>query len=466
MAKLHFLGAAGTVTGSKFVVEAGGSRLMIDCGLFQGLKELRMRNWDPLPLTAKSINFVVLTHAHIDHTGYLPRLIRDGFDGPVYATKATADLLQLMLPDSARIQEEDAEYANRKRYSKHAPALPLYTERDARAALRQVTGFDYNEEVSLGRKFHIRFLQAGHILGSSFVEVNVTHNEREPFTILFSGDIGRYNEPILNDPTAVPEADYLLVESTYGDRLHDHANPKDQLAEIINATAERDGKIIIPAFAVGRTQLLIYYIRELENEGRIPVLPVLVDSPMGVSATKIYSRHTEEHDLDMLTLQQENENPLATRQFKLIQNVNLSKSINNLKGAAIIISASGMATGGRVLHHLAQHLPHEQNTVVLVGYQAVGTRGRRLQNGEKEIKIHGEWIPVRARVESIGSLSAHADASEILRWLGEFKRPPRKTFVVHGEPESSAALRERIVRELGWNVEIPAYLDVASLGEV
>lgn len=464
MANIQFLGATQTVTGSKFVLEIGGSRAMIDCGLFQGLKELRQRNWQPLPLSPASIGWLILTHAHIDHSGYLPRLVRDGFTGPIYATSATADLLEFLLPDSARLQEEDADYANRKGYSKHKPAVPLYTEEDARRTLKQVHKVAYNEDLRLSKFLKIRFIPAGHILGSSFVAADITERDHDPIRVLFSGDIGRYDEPILNDPSPVEEADYLLIESTYGNRLHEQADPKDRLAEIINATAERGGKVVIPAFAVGRTQLLVYYLRELEDEGRIPVLPVAVDSPMGVSVTKLYSRHGEEHDLDMQDLVKLKRNPLATRSFTLVQGRGGSKALGQQPGPAIIISASGMATGGRVLHHLAQYLPDPASAVILVGYQAVGTRGRRMQDGEREIKIHGQMVPVNARVESMGSLSAHADSGELLRWLQGFKRPPRATFIVHGEPESAAGLRDSIAKQFGWNVVIPTYQEIVELG--
>lgn len=463
MATIQFLGATGTVTGSKFVIEVGGSRMMIDCGLFQGLKELRERNWEPLPVRPQSIGWVVLTHAHIDHTGYLPRLVRDGFTGPVYATLSTADLLEIMLPDSARIQEEDADYANRKGFSKHKPALPLYTEQDARSALKQIRSANFDEDIRLSKFLSVRFAPAGHILGSSFIVANITERDHRPVKVIFSGDLGRYNEPILNDPSDPEDADYLLVESTYGDRLHDETDPKDRLAEIINQTAERGGKVIIPAFAVGRTQLLIYYLRELEDEGRIPVLPVVIDSPMGVSATKLYAKHKGEHDLDMQHYERARRSALATRNFSLVQGRGGSKALNSLKAPAIIISASGMATGGRVLHHLEHNLPDPQSTVIFVGYQAAGTRGRRLLEGEREIKIHGQFIPVRARIESVGSLSAHADSSEILRWLSAFKRPPQKTFIIHGEPDSAQALRDKIAKEMGWNVVIPTYQETVEL---
>jgi len=463
MATLQFLGATETVTGSKYVLEVGGSRALIDCGLFQGFKELRQRNWQPLPVKPASISWALLTHAHIDHTGYLPRLVKDGFTGPVFATSGTADLLKIMLPDSARLQEEDAEYANRKGYTKHHPALPLYTEQDAAAALKQVRPVSYEEEVHLSKFITARFFSVGHILGSSFIKFAINEANRDPFTIIFSGDVGRYGEPILNDPSVADEADYLLVESTYGNRLHDPANAKDRLTEIINKTAERGGKIIIPAFAVGRTQLLVYYLRELEEEGRIPVLPVHVDSPMGAAATRLYSRHKEDHDFDMQRVENLKRNPLATRNFSLVQGRGGSKALDQEKGAAIIISASGMATGGRVLHHLEKYLPDPASTVVFVGYQAAGTRGRRLQDGEKESKLHGQFVPVRAQIESIGSLSAHADAAELMRWLGGFKRPPRTTFIVHGELDSATALRDKIEKELGWHAVVPKYKEIVEL---
>ena len=463
MATLQFLGATGTVTGSKFVIDVHGSRALVDCGLFQGAKELRSRNWEGLAVSPASITWALLTHAHIDHSGYLPRFVRDGFKGPVYATSATADLLKILLPDSGRLQEEDAEYANRKGFSKHIPALPLYTEQDARTALKLIHKVSYEEIVPLNKYLSARFIPAGHILGSSFIEVQVTEPDRAPVKIVFSGDLGRYDEPILNDPFVEYEADYLLVESTYGNRLHDRTSPKDRLAEIVNTTAERGGKIIIPAFAVGRTQLLVYYLRELEDEGRIPVLPVAVDSPMGVEATRLYSKHREEHDFDMQRVQNLQRNPLATRNFSLVQGRGGSRALKDAQGPAIIISASGMATGGRVLHHLAQWLPDPASTVIFAGYQAAGTRGRRLQDGEQQTRIHGETVQVRAHIESVSSLSAHADAGEIMRWLSGFTRPPRKTFVVHGEAGSAGALRDRIVKELGWDAVIPAYKEVVEL---
>ena len=463
MPTLQFLGAAGTVTGSKFLLDVHGSRMMIDCGLFQGLKQLRIRNWQPLDVSPSSISWVLLTHAHIDHSGYLPRLVRDGFKGQVLATPATADLLKIMLPDSAKLQEEDADYANRRGFSKHQPALPLYTIQDASAALKLVRKVNYEQEVPLNKFLKARFVPAGHILGSCFIEILINEPNRQPLKVVCSGDLGRYDEPILNDPGVAYDADYLLVESTYGNRLHDHSNPKDRLAEVVNSTVARGGKIIFPAFAVGRTQLLVYYLRELEDEGRIPVLPVAVDSPMGSEATRLYVKHETDHDFDMQRIRNLRRNPLATRNFSLVQGRAGSKALNDASGSAIIISASGMATGGRVLHHLARWLPDPASTVIFAGYQAVGTRGRRLQDGEKQIKIHGQIIPVRAHIESISSLSAHADSSEIMRWLRGFTRPPRRTFIVHGELNSATALRDLIIKDLGWDVVIPVHNETVEL---
>ncbi|HVF90354.1 MAG TPA: MBL fold metallo-hydrolase [Blastocatellia bacterium] len=462
MAKLQFLGATGTVTGSKYLLEVGGSRVLIDCGLFQGLKELRQRNWEALPIEPKSIGWVLLTHAHIDHTGYLPRLVRDGFTGPAYATGATADLLEIMLPDSARLQEEDAEYANKKGFSKHSPALPLYTEFDARAALKQIHRVDYNRPQKLSKFLTATFIPAGHILGSSFILAEISEPGRDPVRVLLSGDVGRYDEPILNDPSQVDQADYLLVESTYGDRLHRGGDPKEELRRVIVEAVERGGKIIIPAFAVGRTQMLVYYLRELEDEGSIPILPVAVDSPMAASATKLYKKHATDHDTEMVRVTNQGKNPLATRNFTLVSGRGGSKALDQQAGAAIIISASGMATGGRVVHHLAQYLPDPNSTVIFVGYQAAGTRGRRLQDGENEVKIHGQMVPVRAKIESVSSMSAHADSSELMRWLSGFKQPPRKTYLVHGEPDSAQALRDKIERELGWDAVVPTYKETVE----
>lgn len=463
MSFIQFLGATHTVTGSKHLVQVDGYRTLVDCGLFQGLKQLRMRNWDPFPINPTSINSVILTHAHIDHTGYLPRLVWEGFSGPVYATPATVELARIMLPDSARLQEEEAAYANKVGSTRHSPALPLYTEKDAETALKLFDSVNYHKPVRLTPKLSFEFVTAGHILGSCFVRMRIKDDDGEEKTILLTGDIGRYNEPIVRDPAPVEEADYIVLESTYGDRRHPDFDVKAKLAEIINETSRRGGHILIPAFAVGRTQHLLYLIRELEESGEIPVLPVVVDSPMAVSATKLYLRHREEHDLEMKDLVDERKNPMATRRFTLARTVQESKAITASEEPTIVISASGMATGGRILHHLMRRLPDERNTVAFVGFQAEGTRGRRLIDGEGEVKIFGQMVPVRARIERLENLSAHADYEEILRWLSGFKRPPRKVFLVHGESGAMNALKQKITEKFGWSVQIPDYLEKFTL---
>ena len=463
MATIQFLGATRTVTGSKTLIEENDYRVLVDCGLFQGLKELRLRNWDVFPITPASINTVILTHAHIDHTGYLPRLVHDGFAGPVYATPATVELSRIMLPDSARLQEEDADFSNRHGTSKHRPALPLYTEKDATHACRLMESINYHKRVELTKRLSFEFITAGHILGSGFVRMRIAGADGGEKTLLMTGDMGRYNEPIINDPSPVEEADYLVVESTYGNREHPDYDVKGKLAEIINETVRRGGHVLIPAFAVGRTQLLLYLIRELEDEKRIPILPVFVDSPMAVGATKLYLRHREDHDLEMTDLMDERRNPLATKRFNLAKSIDESKRVSAQDHPSIVISASGMATGGRILHHLRKRLPDGRNTIVMVGFQAEGTRGRRLLDGEREIKIFGEMIPVRAQVENLQNLSAHADSREILRWMEGFKQPPRTVFLVHGEPAAQDAMREKIVAKFGWKVEIPEYLQKFEL---
>jgi metallo-beta-lactamase family protein len=463
MAYIQFLGATRTVTGSKHLIDVDGYRVMVDCGLFQGFKELRLRNWEPFPIDPASIDSVILTHAHIDHTGFLPKLVHDGFAGDVYCTPATDELARILLPDSARLQEEEADYSNKKGASKHKPALPLYTEGDATEALRHLRSVNFHKPVQLTPKISFEFVTAGHILGSSFVNLDLecAHGKRKRVTM--TGDIGRYDEPIINDPASVDEADYIVLESTYGDREHPDFDVKERLAEIINATASRGGHVLIPAFAVGRSQQLLYLIRELEEENRIPVLPVFVDSPMAVSATKLYLNHTEDHDLEMQALMDARRNPLATKRFNLARTVQESKNVTANQESSIVISASGMATGGRILHHLRNRLPDERNTVIFVGFQAAGTRGRRLVDGENEIKIFGQPVPVRAQIERLENLSAHADYREILRWLSGFKRAPEKVFLVHGEPDAAESLGRKIVEKFGWAVEIPDYLQKFEL---
>lgn len=464
MTSLQFLGATQTVTGSKFVVTVDGFRVMIDCGLFQGLKELRLRNWEPLPVAPHSLDAVILTHAHIDHAGYLPRLVRDGFRGTVYASAGTYDLCRLLLPDSAELQEEDARHANQQGFSKHKPALPLYTVQDAKASLKLFERVRYHEIVRLTKALAFRLSTSGHILGSTFVELFITNGHKHETKLVFSGDIGRYDRPILNDPAVVSEADYLLVESTYGDRQHDPQNPQEQIAQIVNETIERGGTIIIPAFAVGRAQELLYHFIQLEEQGRIPPVPVYIDSPMAIEATAQYISHPEDHDHEMKEVMLA-KLQLAKSRITLVRGQAQSQSLARERKPCVIISSSGMATGGRVLHHLAARLPEPQHTILFVGYQAAGTRGRLLADGAQEIKIHGQMIPVRAQVRVIHTLSAHADYGEILRWLRGFQRPPRMTYIVHGEPSASQALQYHIEQTFGWPVQIPQYQQTVLLTE-
>jgi metallo-beta-lactamase family protein len=453
-ATLTFLGAAGTVTGSKHLLTVGDRRVMLDCGLFQGVKALRLRNWAPFPPAAKP-DAVVLSHAHLDHSGYLPLLARNGFAGPIYATPATADLIALLLPDSAKIQEADADRANRHRYTKHAPALPLYTREDAQRALALAEPRGYGRPFALGPGLEATFRPAGHIMGSATVEIAIRTDAGDPTRLVFSGDLGRWDRPIIRDPELVPEADVLLVEGTYGDREH-APNAADHLARVVTETAHRGGAVVVPSFAVGRTQELMWTLRQLEEAQRIPLVAVYVDSPLGAAVTELYCRHLDEHDLEMAALVDAARSPLACRLTHVVASVDESKRLNATRGPLVIIAGSGMATGGRVLHHLKHRLPDHRNTVLLVGYQAEGTRGRALQEGAKFIKIHGETVPVRARVETIDGLSAHADRNEILRWLRGFRRPPARTYVVHAESSAATALARTIERDLGWPAAVAA----------
>jgi metallo-beta-lactamase family protein len=461
MAKITFLGAAGTVTGSKYLVEVEGKRLLVDCGLFQGSKELRQRNWEKLPIDPAAIDWVVLTHAHIDHTGYLPRLVGAGYQGPIYANPATRELCGILLPDSAHLQEEDAQYAAKKGYSSHKPPLPLYTVEESKKALEQFKDIPRTGSFAISPQFTVRGHDAGHILGSSWLELTITENGKQ-MLVVFSGDLGRYGEPILKDPETPARADFLLCESTYGDRDHPGGSVADELAQVVNDTARRGGSVVIPAFAVGRTQLLMYYLRQLESAQRIPRLPVYVDSPMAINVTGLYENHHEDHDLEF-TKEEATEDPLNVHEVHMTRTVQESKKINGVLTPCIILSASGMATGGRILHHLARRLPDSRNTVLLVGYQAEGSRGRALQDGAKYLRIFGEEVPVRAQVVELGQLSAHAGKSELLRWLTGFQAPPRQTFLVHGEPVALDALKAAITAQFHWPVTIPAYLQSFEL---
>jgi metallo-beta-lactamase family protein len=478
-----FLGAARTVTGSKHLLDTGSARVLIDGGLFQGLKELRERNWRDLPIKPADITAVVLTHAHLDHCGYLPRLVAQGFRGRIFCTPGTQDLCRIVLPDSGRIQEEDAENANREGYSKHAPALPLYRETDAFRALSQLQPVGYDRPVPVAPGVEVEFLNAGHLLGSSYARIRT-----DGLTILFGGDLGRFGRPVLPDPTMIAEADYLLVESTYGNRVHEKDDDGGRLAEVITETADRGGRVIIPAFAIGRVEELLYWIKRLEDQRRVPVLPVFVDSPMAIEALARYTERLRELDADVQPETHDQKAPhgpadhadstetrrtharqerqvcaFCTERFRTISSPVESKQLTQSKMPAIVISSSGMATGGRVLHHLKAALPDPRNTVLFVGFQAEGTRGRQLVDGAASVKIHGQMVPVHARVEKLEAMSAHADSDEILRWLGGFKQPPRKTFLVHGELAAMQALQTSIASRLGWSTAMPDHGETVLL---
>jgi metallo-beta-lactamase family protein len=463
MPKITFLGAAGTVTGSKYLIEAGGKRLLVDCGLFQGPKELQQRNWNHLPIDPATIDWVLLTHAHIDHTGYIPRLVQDGFRGPIYSNAATRELCQLLLLDSAHLQEEDAQYAAKKNYSSHHPPLPLYTVAQAQTSLAQFREIPRADVFSISPEFSVLPHDAGHILGSSWLELTITENGKKTL-VVFSGDLGRYDQPILKDPEPPTRADFLLCESTYGDRDHPAGSVADKLANVINRVAKRGGAVVIPSFAVGRTQTLMYYLRQLLSQQKIPRLPIYVDSPMAISVTSIYASHHEDHDAEFTNLEQQgNKDPLDLLEIHMTQSVEDSKKINDVVSPCIILSASGMATGGRILHHLDRRLPDSRNAVLLVGFQAEGTNGRALQDGAQYLRLFGQEVPVRAEIVTLDQLSAHAGRSELLRWLSGFTAAPRQTFMVHGEPNALDALRAGIVTRFHWPVTVPAYLQSFDL---
>ncbi|HEX5215424.1 MAG TPA: MBL fold metallo-hydrolase [Vicinamibacterales bacterium] len=462
---LTFMGAARTVTGSKHLLDTGAHKVLVDCGLFQGLKDLRQRNWEALPVRATEITSLVLTHAHLDHCGYIPRLVAQGFKGRVFCTPATAELTRVVLMDAAHLQEEDAERANRKGYTRHQPALPLFTEKDAARALELLQPVGYERPMPVAPGVTAEFLDAGHLLGSSYARVFVEQSNK---TILFGGDLGRYGRPVLPDPTPVTAADYLLVESTYGNRIHEQDDDGARIAQIIRETADRGGKVVIPAFALGRVEELLYWIDRLEERRQIPVLPVYVDSPMAATVLAEYRKRMNELDPEIAAMATPGSGHVAaerklcafcTSKLTVVSTIAESRAVQESNTPSIVISASGMATGGRVLHHLTRALPNPRNTVLFAGYQAAGTRGRQLKDGAKFTKIHGVEVQVAARIEGIDSMSAHADATEIMRWLGHFKTPPKTTFLVHGEVEPMDALRARIEKELGWRVRTPGHLE-------
>ena len=449
--KLTFLGAAGTVTGSKYLLETGGLRILVDCGLFQGYKNLRLLNWQPLPVRPTDIDAVVLTHAHLDHSGALPLLVREGYRGPVLTTHGTRELCGLLLPDSGHLQEADAEFANRHKTSRHQPALPLYTEEDAHRALKLFKPLDFDEPLTLGA-LQLRLRPAGHILGASSVELR--QGER---TLLMSGDIGRPDDLMMKPPVPIAHADTLVIESTYGDRQHDDGDHAAELADVIRRTAARGGMVIIPAFAVGRAQALLYQIWLLKQANRIPDLPVFLDSPMAIDTTGIYQRHANEHRLSV------DECRHMAQVARFCRTPDQSRELNQLTYPAIIISASGMATGGRILHHLMNHLGDRRCSVVFAGFQAGGTRGARLVAGERSIRIFGQDVAVNAEVVSIPGMSAHADAAQIIQWLGTLSHAPRHIYITHGEHDAADALRRRIQRELGWRASVPMMGDCVDV---
>jgi metallo-beta-lactamase family protein len=465
---LTFLGAARTVTGSKHLLESAGQRVLIDCGLFQGLKELRERNWQPLPVRAESIQSVVLTHAHLDHCGFLPRLVNQGFRGRIFCTPATAELARIVLADAGHLQEEDAERANRKGYTKHQPALPLFTVQDASRAIALLQPVGYDRPVPVAPDITAEFINAGHLLGSAYARVRIAGSGR---TLLFGGDLGRYGRPVLPDPSPIDEADLVVLESTYGDRVHEADDNGSRVAGIIRAAIERGGKIVIPAFALGRVEELLYWIGRLEDERSIPIVPVYVDSPMSASVLAAYRSRANELDAEISKTPSDGRRARAlqkvclfcTAKLKVITSIQESRAVQESRTPAIVISASGMATGGRVLHHLARVLPDARNTVLFAGYQAAGTRGRLLKEGATFTRIHGRDVPVAARIEALDSMSAHADAGEILGWLGRFKRPPATTCLVHGEPGPMDVLKARIERDLGWTVKTPLHQETIQI---
>ena len=450
--KLTFLGATGTVTGSKYLITTDSKSVLVDCGLFQGLKQLRLRNWNALPIDPKGIDAVILTHAHIDHSGYLAVLVKNGFSGRIYCSQATHDLCQILLIDAGHLQEEEARFANKHGFSRHQPALPLYTIADAKRTLELFEPVVFAANVRSDNGFTFSLSPAGHILGAAIVTI-----EMEGKRLVFSGDLGRQNDPVMRPPTTINEADFLVVESTYGNRKHASDDPEQDLAKHLKRALGRDGVVVIPAFAVGRAQTLLHFIARLKRAGEIPDVPVYLNSPMAINATRIYHNHRSEHRLTP------DECKAACAVATMINSADESRALNERNGPMIIISASGMATGGRILHHLKAFAPDPRNMVLFTGFQAAGTRGAAMINGAESVKIHGAYVPVRAEVVSISGLSAHADYTEIITWLRAFKREPKQTFITHGEPAAADELRRRIKEELSWTCTIPDYLSEEML---
>lgn len=442
---ITFLGATGTVTGSKYLVEANGVRILVDCGLFQGLKRFRERNWQPPAFDPSTLDAVILTHAHLDHSGYLPALAKQGFTGPVYCTSGTQALCGILLPDSGHLQEEDARYANKKGFSRHHPALPLYTQLDAEDSLSLLRVVDFNSTFDPCREVSASFSPVGHILGAASVQLQINGK-----TIVFSGDVGRPDDPVMHAPRPIHHAEYLVIESTYGDRLHESSNPSQLLADVINRTVQRGGVILIPSFAVGRAQTILHLLARLKENNDVPdVLPVFLNSPMAIDATRIFCAHQPEHRLDTGTCKQ------MCNVAKYVNTVQDSKALNQRHGPMVILSASGMATGGRILHHLKAFAGDPRNVILFAGYQAAGTRGEAIVNGAKHVKIHGQQVPIRAEVVQIPGLSAHADYAEMTDWLRHLRQAPSRVFVTHGEPEAAAKFGRHLMSKFGWPVEVP-----------
>jgi metallo-beta-lactamase family protein len=474
LAYIQFLGAAGTVTGSKHLISTNadssdGFQFLIDCGMFQGPKEWRERNWQDTPVPARQINAIVLTHAHIDHCGWIPRLVKAGFRGPIYATPPTIDLCGILLPDSGHLQEEDAAFYNKHKKSKHDPALPLYTLEEAQESLQYFRPVQYEEAQALCPEISFRFVRAGHILGSSMAEITLQTNGKSR-RLLFTGDIGRVRERdvtpgevVRSGPTEGETADVLVMESTYGNRQHPTADPRPELASLIRATAERGGSIVVPAFAVERTQKFLFMLKELMQAGQLPAIPVFCDSPMAIKAVEIFMKHTEEYSEDTRRLVGQHGSPLTWPGFTFASTAEQSKKINAVRTPSIIVSSSGMVTGGRILHHLAQRLPDPKTTVVFIGFQAPGTRGFTIKSGAREVKIFGDIVPIRAQVAALEQFSDHADTPELLRWLRTFPRKPPATYLVHGEPAASSQLRDTMIKELGWNVQMAQWMQKVKI---
>lgn len=443
---ISFWGAAETVTGSRYLVETESSRLLVDCGLFQGYKRLRERNWADPGFSAASIDAVVLTHAHLDHAGYLPCLMKAGFEGPVYCTPGTRDLLHILLPDAGHLQEEEARFAARAGYSRHERPLPLFTRDDAQNCLSLLAPVESGRRFGIDDGVHGTFHRAGHIVGAATLSLELPN-----IRLGFTGDVGRMNDPVMRPPETLPSCDYLVVESTYGDRLHSSSAVADELAAVVRETADGGGTLVIPAFAVGRAQHVLHLLSTLLRQRAIPALPIFLDSPMAIQATAVYQAHRDDHRLSTDECRQ------LSAVAHYASTPDESKAIDAASGPQIIISASGMATGGRVLHHLGRFLPDARNTVLLVGYQAPGTRGRSLEDGVPELKLHGQYVPVRARVRKLAGLSAHADYREITDWLGASGVNPHRTFVTHGEPSAADAMRRNLRDRLGWSAVVPEH---------